>query len=586
MCSLFLLFPPFSLSQLLQFIEVVDTSYICACAPAGGGRQPLTARFKRHFNQIAHTDLEESSLFSIFHTIVENTLNKFSSDIRDLSRSIVTATLNVYSRVSSGLLPTPNKSHYTFNLRDLSGVFQGLLSASARRITTVPAFLRLWIHENRRVFQDRLVTQEDRAWLDSLLSQTLQQSFSIEMSALLPSHVLLFGDYIDGMSGGDARHYAEVTDPAKAVQVMTEALQEYNDENSAMKLVLFADAVEHISRISRILRQPGGNALLLGVGGSGRQSLTRLAAYMSEMEVVTVEMTKHYGLTEFHDDLRKLLLDAGLKEQPTVFLVTDSQLKENMYDSLSNILNSGEVPNLFTAEDQDNIFAACKVACQQKNIPATKMNAYAQFISRVRANLHVVLCMSPLSAAFRTRLRMYPALVNNCVIDYFNDWSDEGLQLVATTTLNEENLLLENVGEIVRCFTSIHRSVAEKSVEYRDRLRRYNYVTPTSYLEVLNVFKFLLAEKRTEVGGLRTKLQYGLDTLAAAGADIAQLQADLREKEPRLIETQKEVELTMQQIAIDRKDAAVTKEMVEKQEAEAAAKAQEVSVHTANTATV
>lgn len=122
---------------------------------------------------------------------------------------------------------------------------------------------------------------------------------------------------------------------------------------------------------------------------------------------------------------------------------------------------------------------------------------------------------------------------------------------------------------------SIHRSVGEKSDEYKEQLRRYNYVTPTSYLELLNVFKFLLHEKRTEVGGLRSKLQYGLDTLASAGEDIARLQIDLREKEPRLVETQKEVELTMQQIAIDRRDAAVTKEIVERQEADAASKAAE-----------
>ena len=213
--------------------------------------------------------------------------------------------------------------------------------------------------------------------------------------------------------GSEQRMYDEVKDPERAVSIMNEVLNEFNDEQPPMKLVLFKDAVEHISRISRILRQPGGNALLLGVGGSGRQSLTKLATFMAEYELFQIEISKNYGPTEFHDDLRKLLLDAGLKEQPTVFLLNcDTQLvHESMWDDVNGILNAGEVPNLFSSEDQDNIFATCKLDCQRKNLPATKINAYAQFIGRVKANLHIVLCMSPMSAAFRTRLRMYPSVI-------------------------------------------------------------------------------------------------------------------------------------------------------------------------------
>ena len=68
------------------------------------------------------------------------------------------------------------------------------------------------------------------------------------------------------------------------IGVMEEFLEDYNQVNTAqMKLVLFLDAVQHVCRISRIIRQPLGNALLLGVGGSGRQSLSRLATHMLVM---------------------------------------------------------------------------------------------------------------------------------------------------------------------------------------------------------------------------------------------------------------------------------------------------------------
>eukprot|EP00505_MAST-04D_sp_SCG-Rhode-Island_P006573 Stramenopile-MAST_4_protein_6573 len=202
---------------------------------------------------------------------------------------------------------------------------------------------------------------------------------------------------MDGM-GNDVKFYDEVQDLEKLGHVMNEYLADYNAESkSPMNLVLFLDAIEHISRISRVLSQPRGNCLLLGVGGSGRQSLSRLATYLSEYSLFQVEIAKGYGKNEWREDIKRCLLNAGIQNKPVTFLFSDVQIVfESMVEDINNVLNSGDIPGLYAGEDEDNIMSACRTDCQKKRIPPTKINIFSQYVSRVRNNVHVCFCMSPI----------------------------------------------------------------------------------------------------------------------------------------------------------------------------------------------
>eukprot|EP00976_Prorocentrum_cordatum_P112582 1195558-Prorocentrum_minimum.AAC.2 len=167
---------------------------------------------------------------------------------------------------------------------------------------------------------------------------------------------------------GDANPYKEIVDMQEAHAKVNTFLDDHNSQGSKpMNLVMFNFAIQHICRISRIVRQPLGNALLVGVGGSGRQSLTKLATFMAQYELFQIEVTSAYGKQEWQDDLKVVLRQAGEGGKPTVFLMTDSQIKYEFFvEDISGIFNTGEVANLFAVDElsaiRENVRAAAKAA--------------------------------------------------------------------------------------------------------------------------------------------------------------------------------------------------------------------------------
>jgi len=150
-------------------MKMEDVIVLSAMGPPGGGRTFITNRIIRHFNVIGYAELSNDTINSIFTVLTSNFLKRYTEQVRNLTPIIVTSILNIYNTVKKDLLPTPSKSHYTFNLRDIWKVFQGICSGHPKQISDVPCMVRLWYHENMRVFYDRLTTEEDRLYLSSLL---------------------------------------------------------------------------------------------------------------------------------------------------------------------------------------------------------------------------------------------------------------------------------------------------------------------------------------------------------------------------------------------------------------------------------
>ena len=123
----------------------------------------------------------------------------------------------------------------------------------------------------------------------------------------------------------DNRPYVIFDDLEKFKKKIEEYLEDYNaGSKHPMRLVMFLDACDHVSRVCRVLRQPLGNALLLGVGGSGRQSLTKLATFISNYRLYQIEVIKGYAMRDWRENAKTCLMMAGIEAKPTTFLFVDT----------------------------------------------------------------------------------------------------------------------------------------------------------------------------------------------------------------------------------------------------------------------
>lgn len=168
------------------FNRIVDIILVSAMGPPGGGRAEVSQRLQRHYNFLTYTDMSFSAITVIFKTIVEAFFVTFNHEVKKGIDIMLEAQLEVYDQILNGpLKPTPNKSHYLFNLRDISKIFQGIVAANSKTISMSVELVRIWIHENSRLFRDRLNDNPDRKFVDDLLIDRAQVKFAL--SQLLPS---------------------------------------------------------------------------------------------------------------------------------------------------------------------------------------------------------------------------------------------------------------------------------------------------------------------------------------------------------------------------------------------------------------
>ncbi|XP_036073457.1 dynein heavy chain 8, axonemal isoform X4 [Rousettus aegyptiacus] len=573
----------YSLDKPGDFTTIVDVQLIAAMIHPGGGRNDIPQRLKRQFTVFNCTLPSNASIDKIFGVIgcgYFDPCRNFKPEICEMISNLVSAGRVLWQWTKVKMLPTPSKFHYIFNLRDLSRIWQGMLTIKAEECDSISILLSLFKHECNRVVADRFITPEDEHWFNVHLLRAIEESTGSDMTSYIFPEPY-FVDFLREMpepTGDEPEdtvfEIPKIYELIPSFEFLCEKLQFYQRQfnelirGTSLDLVFFKDAMTHLIKISRIIRTSCGNALLVGVGGSGKQSLSRLASFIAGYQIFQITLTRSYNVSNLTDDLKFLYKVAGADGKGITFIFTDNEIKDEAFlEYLNNLLSSGEISNLFARDEMDEITQSL-ISVMKKELPRhppTFDNLYEYFISRSRKNLHVVLCFSPVGEKFRARSLKFPGLISGCTMDWFSRWPKEALIAVASYFLLDYAIVCssDTKRQVVETMGLFHDMVSESCESYFQRYRRRAHVTPKSYLSFINGYKNIYTEKVKYINEQAERMNIGLDKLMEASESVAKLSQDLAVKEKELAVASVKADEVLAEVTVSAQASAKVKNEVQ-----------------------
>ena len=591
------------------FKRIINMTSIIGCTTNGENIDDiLPERLVHHCCTISVPESADESFKTIFTTLIKPLFSVISNPASGYMEPIISASIQLYRNICKEFRPTPAHPHYIFSPRDLSKVFQGIMLAVKNAAVTSQNFnayysqeipiVSLWVHECTRVFADRLVDTDDESKFFTLLSTAWRTcpvtgSHPPEIKTIIPA-AMQSGTGIEVYFGGchaqaDEIPYMQLNIEAPEEREKIEAyyydsLESFNRSVGAvgkMKLVLFKYALVHLIRIARVLSMDRGHALLIGMPSSGKRSLTRLAAaslanYYNSMEQITgpsyvytrpssIKILEPSGKSDFIDCIKDAIRFAGVDANPTLLIVQEALADNYGLECINFLVNLGEIPNLWAADEINNI-CEVMIADLQKNKKEgeggediSKARVFEVIADRVVRNMHIVIVTTPESPSLDRLVTSFPSLIGSLSVNWFHPWETDTLRNISNFYLSEH----AQSKAITELLVTMHRDV--------ETLIHRSYpslsASPATFLGILNTFQSLLTQLTGKLDSGNVRYSNGIARLAETEEAVGALKEEQTAKQPILAAAQKEVNTMARNIDTRKIDVGKVKEVVSAEEA-------------------
>ena len=487
--------------------QVQGVRYVACLDPSAGQGipyRPSTARLIRHFAVHSLSQPADEQTVAIFTQILSSHLLEcyfygaassmqgdgnnaaarssgsyamFETGAHGVGMRLVQATVSLHNSVMRRFVASAQHFYYGFSMKHIADTVQGLLQVTPSVSSSPRALARLWLHETSRVYSDCLSSTSHRndflrlqrdvlrqeictpdmgsgrsgknnnntgdkfegdqllaAWSASDTSEA-QQEFQrpeIVFGRIGGMSVARYGEFPGGISG--------------ATSELNDIQSQFSESLNSSNLVLFQEAVTDIIKISRVLQVTGGHGLLVGVGGSGKRSLTRLASRLAHVDLREIRHDNPNDTTEFSETLKSICREAGVKGLVVAVMITEPLLASSYVMHIVNsMMSGGGMGGLFSKNEKEQMCQAVKAEVRRSGEMDTAENCWAHFNKEVLRNIHIVCTVSPASKIFRQQFVRYPSLIRRTTRIHILPWNAEALNSVAqsfVSLLKEEDLNL------------------------------------------------------------------------------------------------------------------------------------------------